>query len=95
MVSGNVRDRTFAIAAICTLQEFQPEDASPSNVRRFDEFDGSKHQDRVKDQTIGANNAAQSPISQKKEPATACRTCKTAEAVTANEGAAQVRALIP
>jgi hypothetical protein len=57
-VSGNVRDRAFAIAAICTLQEFQPEDASPSNVRRFDEFDGLKHQDRVKDQTINANNAA-------------------------------------
>jgi hypothetical protein len=57
-VSGNVRDRAFAIAAICTRQEFQPEDASPSNVRRFDEFDGLKHQDRVKDQTINANNAA-------------------------------------
>jgi hypothetical protein len=62
LVSGNVCDRTFAIAAICTLQEFQPEDASSSNVRGFDEFDGLKHQDRVKDQTIGANNAALAPI---------------------------------
>jgi hypothetical protein len=34
-----VRDRAFAIAAICTLQEIQPEDASPSNIRGFDEFD--------------------------------------------------------
>jgi len=42
---------------------FQPdEDASPSNVRRFDEFDGSEHQDRVKDQTISANIAALAPI---------------------------------
>jgi hypothetical protein len=61
-VSGNVRDRAFAIAAICTRQEFH----SPSNVRRFDEFDGLKHHDRVKDQTINANNAAPALIGRPK-----------------------------